>query len=127
MMRPLLLAACLVFSALLHAGEAAADASVRADWRKAELAAETKGALSALGYRFEEDGRVLGPGTDAALSSGELAEALSRLGARRPPREDDRSASEASAARMRAGVTDLAWLAGPGLSGNGLAVRHRAR
>lgn len=79
-MRALLLAACLLSSAPLHAGQAAvAVPAAAADWRKADLPQGAKEALSGAGYCFEDDGRVLDYQTKAPLTPDKLAEAVARL------------------------------------------------
>jgi len=55
----------------------AADAA--ADWRRAQLTDGTKNALASLGFRLEDDGRVLDRKT-RALSEDQLAQALRSLG-----------------------------------------------
>lgn len=72
-MRFLFLAVCLFSSALARAQTTAAD------WRQSKLSDAAKDALTDGGYRFQDDGRVLDPETQSALTREQLSEAVSRL------------------------------------------------
>ncbi|MEK7382501.1 MAG: hypothetical protein AAB262_04360, partial [Elusimicrobiota bacterium] len=101
MMRFLLLAACLVAPAPVRVAAAAVDAPVAADWRKAGLPDGVKDALSGLGYRFEDDGRVLDPQTKTPLDCDRLLAAIQSLKEALPRMVSKAVDASASTAELR--------------------------
>lgn len=79
-MRPPLLAVLTLLSAIsAFAGDPASPAAPAAiDWRQAELNDGNKAALKELGYRLEDDGRILSPETHQPISQEELHKILAR-------------------------------------------------